>query len=107
MGWHFLEDIDKCKVMMYQFMYYYDNINGLFKVTTDLKSYTVGDMTWDFIEEYDIYNIKIEDHTLVRIVTDGDTGQEIGVEEPLPIKNQIPRIFDVSKYGEYVSLLIF
>ena len=43
-------------------------------MTTDLKSYTVGDMTWDFIEEYEIYNIKIEDHTLVRIVTDDITG---------------------------------
>ena len=87
MGWHFLEDTDKCKVMTYQFMYYYDNIKQVFKVTTDLKSYTVGYMTWDFIEEYEIYNIKIEDHTLVRIVTDDATGRDRAVEEPLPIKN--------------------
>jgi len=52
LGWHLLEDTNRCKVMTYAFIYYYDNLKNCFKISTDITSYTVSDLTWDFIEDY-------------------------------------------------------
>ena len=102
--------VDRCKFITYQFIYSYDNQKGCFRIHNDIQSYTVSELIWDFIEEYDIYNMTINDLQTVRITTDPLTGQE-QIEEEEIIKppnfgkrgGPPPRTFDVSRLGEYVS----
>lgn len=47
---------------------------------SDMKSYTQCEMIWDYISEYEIYNITLKDVAKMKIVTDQITGHEI-VEE--------------------------
>lgn len=90
--------------MTYSFIYFYDNLKNCFKISTDITSYTVSEMTWDFIEEYQIYNLVLKEVATVKICKDPLTGQEYTEETPL--EGRIPRTFDVSKFGEYVSTFI-
>lgn len=87
--------------MTYAFMYYYDNLRNCFKISTDITSYTVSELSWDFIEEYQIYNLIMKDVATVKILKDPLSGQE--TTEETPVEGRLPRTFDVSKFGEYVS----
>lgn len=71
-----MEETNKCKVMTFAFMYHYDNLKGCFRISTDVNSYTVSELSWDFIEQYDIYNMVLQDVATVKIAKDPATNQE-------------------------------
>jgi hypothetical protein len=107
LGWHFLEDTNRCKVMTFSFMYHYDNLKNCFRISTDPNSYTISEMSWDFIEQYEIYNLVLTDISSVKILKDPLTGNEYTEETPIIGDRVVPRTFDVTKFGEYVSRLFF
>ena len=112
LGWHFLQQ-DSCRFMMYHFFYIYDNrkIPACFKILSDLKSLKVCDMTWDYIEEYDIYNITITEVQIGHILKNDTTGADYIEYEDIPKKpegsrtaHDVPKTFDVTKHGEYLGM---
>lgn len=64
-------------------------------------------MTWDYIEEYEMYNITIRDTLKYTMSRDSKTSEDIVepqvIEQPTD-KDYIPRSFDVSKNGEYLGI---
>uniref|UniRef100_A0A7S3CJR8 Uncharacterized protein n=1 Tax=Strombidium rassoulzadegani TaxID=1082188 RepID=A0A7S3CJR8_9SPIT len=112
LGWHFLTDssgTDRCKFVSYHFLYQYDNLKGCFRLLSDVDSYTVGEMVWDFIEEYNIYNITLKELQTVTMSIDPFTGQEIFTENPVVVPNlpkdvAPPMTFDVSRRGEFMGM---
>ena len=63
-------------------------------------------MIWDYIEEYEMYNITIQDISRVTMSKNLDTGEDILYEKIIETsdKDHIPRTFDVTKNGEYLGM---
>ena len=65
-------------------------------------------MIWDYIEEYQIYNITIRDKNKFHFYRDHKAGEDRVEEEIIDHKKgdscHIPRTFDVSKTGEYLGM---
>ena len=87
-------------------MYRYDNHKGTFNIMSDIDAFKVSEMVWDFIEDYEIFNITIRDHHLMRFAIDPLTGEETLIQEELPPQDpDVPPVtFDVSKYGEFLGM---
>jgi len=67
---------NSCLVKSYHFLYYYDHFMKKFIIKSSLNSYTVSELSWDFIEDYEIFNFILQDIKIVRFVEkkspDGD-----------------------------------
>jgi len=68
----------------YQFLYVYDCKKQIFKVVSDIDSYNITELSWDYIEEYDIYNIKLKDLSKMKICINPITGIEYTEEIKIP-----------------------
>ena len=74
------------------FQYAYDPQSNLFKIRNDGSRYTVSELKWTWVEEYEVYAFTFSDLKYVDIKTKQETA----------MKDQIPYSFDVSKQGNYV-----
>ena len=63
-------------VYMYNFQYHYDCKKQKFNVPTDLNSFIVGELTWDWIEDHEIFNIKIIEKRKATMTKDPLTGND-------------------------------
>lgn len=72
MGWQFINGTDKCSVIIYNFIYFFNQQTGEFQVQMekDAIQYSVYDMHWELIEKYDIYNIKLIERKIVTVTKD-------------------------------------
>ena len=101
---------------LYNFQYTYDAKKQKFIVPVDLESFTVADFSWDWIEDHQIYNIKIVEKRRATMVQDMMTGEwdvtykELGAVEmsQYSMVEGVPDLttynFDVSKRGEYLGM---
>ena len=87
-------------------MYMFDTQKGQFKLLADPDSYTTSEMIWDYIEEYEMYNISIRDIAKFQMKKDPETGEDLLIETTIEStdKDNIPRTFDVTKNGEYLGM---
>lgn len=93
-------------MVVYSFLYHFDSEKQQFVINNDLDSYTVTEMIWDYLEEFEIYNIILKDVSKNQIVQDQFSQDQTIIENllPEPSLKEVPRTFDVTKEGEYIGM---
>lgn len=81
--------IKKLTIITSQFKYSFEHDKNVLKITNDGDAYTVSELRWDYLKDYDVYNFEFIDIKIVDIASK--------IEKTL--KDQILYSFDVSPDG--------
>ena len=83
-------------------MYKFDSKAVEFKILNDCMKYNVSDFSWSLLQDHNLYNIAVEDNSIVSLKQDPKTG-ELTFSEA---KNQNPVSFDfdVDREGGFMGM---
>ncbi len=76
-------------------MYNYDTKTKQFKIQNDANRYTQSELSWNYMDEYEIYSVLLKDQKYFDI--------NAGLKE-VPLKDPVDYEFDVSPGGKFVRL---
>ena len=74
------------------FRYVYDHAKNAFNIRNEGTTYTVSQLSWQFLKDYEVYNFEFKDIKNIEI----KTGKETNVLKPVIFS------FDVSIEGQFV-----
>ena len=104
LGYQYL-DYNSINIVSVQFLYRYDTKNGVFKILNDATKYTVSELSWNLLEDHNLYEFVMVDKKCVTIIEDPVTRQQNIREAQIGGDQAVTLQFDIGRTGELVSTI--